>query len=136
MRDSELTVRRIGTIPALLFLAVTGSQAHAQVIDVGRATCREFTALSALERSQMTLWLHGFYSGAALRAQIDRSRLGDLESALFDTCSRQPDLALIGSELRGLVLIGREAAPQPNTQSVPGDTAPSSPAPDRPTPAR
>ncbi len=120
--------------------AAQPSVAVAQVADLSRGTCADFVALSAQERSQVALWLHGFYSGAALRAQIDRSRLPDLEPSLVEVCEKQPSLPLIGAELRGVVLIGREAAPPPpgaQPAPPPGANAPASPPPpDRPTPVR
>jgi len=88
-----------------LVLGLAGSvSAYGQVADLTRASCAQLLDLSPNDRGQLIVWLHGYYAGAAQRALIDRGKLEAARAAIEEVCARNRALALIGSEVRSLLL--------------------------------
>jgi hypothetical protein len=137
---------------ALAAAAILGSAgtASAQVADLRQASCEQLLGMPESERMQLSLWLHGYYAGAAQRSQLDRAKLEDGVAALQKACATNRAMPLIGIEARA-ALTGEPnpMAPQapPPGAAQPGQPAapaappaaitPSAPAgPARPTPLR
>ncbi|KAA2243972.1 HdeA/HdeB family chaperone [Salinarimonas soli] len=130
-------------LSAAVLAMLTGPGA-AQVADLRQASCAQFLEMPAAERTQLALWLHGYYAGAAQRSSLDRGKLEEGAGALQQACSQNRAMPLIGIEARA-ALMGEPnpLAPPPSPPAAPApQVAPASPAatapaaPGRPTPLR
>lgn len=114
-------MRVVRPLVAALAAALLPASVHAQgqVADLSRATCAQLMELRGAERSQLLIWLHGYYAGAAQRPVIDRNRFDQTGESLLRSCQGQPDTPLIGAAAREIFLgdqAGQNApASQPST---------------------
>ncbi len=128
--------RRAIVIGVGAVLAVLHGAGHAQEADFARATCDQFNRLPAADRSQVALWLHGYYAGAAQRPSLDRSQLDEAVSNVKSLCEAEPQTPLLGQKTGALLRgerVPRERAPASSNEAA----APPSPAgtpPSKPTP--
>ncbi len=127
-----------------LVLTVACGPAMGQSADLSQANCAQYLDLPPAERSQLGLWLHGYYAGAAQRSSLDRARLDSGIAALQKACEANRGMPLIGIEARAaLTGEANPAAPQAKPPSpaqgtvAPPATPPAAqPGPGRPTPVR
>ena len=130
-------MKRSGAGAIALLLAVAGgSSVQAQTADLTRATCAQLMDLPRNDRLQLTVWLHGYYAGAAQRPLLDRSRLEDAFAAIQQLCERNRAMLLIGSEARSLFLGEAPPPAQPVSPGTPGTQMPASQTPAVPPSAR
>ncbi|PZU90819.1 MAG: hypothetical protein DI527_13445 [Chelatococcus sp.] len=85
---------------ALAALAAPTAPARAEPIDLTRASCADFTAMSETDRAQLSLWLAGYYAGSAQRPLVDADRIASAPAALAELCAKSPQLPLVGAETR------------------------------------
>lgn len=117
-------MKRTGAAVVTVLMATAASPAaEAQTADLTRATCAQLMDLPRNDRSQLIVWLHGYYAGAAQRAMLDRSKLEDAVAAVQVLCERNRALPLIGSEARALFLGEpplQQPPPAPSGAQAPG----------------
>jgi hypothetical protein len=119
-------LKRTGAGCLSLALSLVGSCAvQAQMADLTRATCAQLMDLPRNDRTQLIVWLHGYYAGAAQRAMLDRTKLEDAVTAVQQVCERNRALPLIGAETRSVFL--GEAAPAAPQPPSPAASAPAIP---------
>jgi hypothetical protein len=113
---------------ALATAAILGSAcpASAQIADLRQASCEQLLGMPAAEQMQLSLWLHGYYAGAAQRSQLDRVKLEDGVAALQQACTANRAMPLIGIEARA-ALTGEPNPMAPQSPS-PGSAQPAQPA--------
>ena len=97
-------MRRKPAAAAVVLGLAASVSAYGQVADLTRASCAQLLDLSPNDRGQLIVWLHGYYAGAAQRAMIDRGKLEAARAAIEEVCARNRAMALIGSEVRSLLL--------------------------------
>lgn len=93
---------RIAALVALAACALAGPPARADSIDLTRATCSDFSAMSEDDRNQLSLWLSGYYAGAAQRPALDPDRISAAPAELGALCAKTPQLPLVGTETRAV----------------------------------
>lgn len=74
--------------------------AAAEPLDLSRASCADFVAMSETDRSQLSLWLAGYYAGGAQRPLLDPERIAAAPAALAELCAKSPQMPLVGAETR------------------------------------
>ena len=134
--------------PLALMAVLVAGGALAQGADLRQASCAQFLDMPSSERSQLGLWLHGFYAGAAQRTTLHRDRVNEGLASLEKACELNRAMPLIGMEARA-ALTGEqnpmEKPPAPSAQpappaapsvAAPAPTPPSGASPGRPTPLR
>ncbi len=95
------------------FLAVTAllvanlvlsGAVRAEGIDLTRASCADFAAMSDNDQTQLSLWLAGYFAGSAMRPLLDLEKITAAPAALTALCAKSPQLALVGAETRAVFL--------------------------------
>lgn len=92
------------TALAVLAMAVCapGGAAHSESLDLTGASCADFTAMAENDRSQIALWLAGYYAGGAQRPLLDVAKVLAAPAELVALCTKSPQLALVGAETRAV----------------------------------
>lgn len=98
--------RPLLSIPVALSVMVlsAGHGAKAEALDLMRATCADFMAMSGNDQSQLSLWLAGYYAGGAQRALIDIAKIAAAPAELQAVCTKAPQTPLIGPETRAVFM--------------------------------
>jgi hypothetical protein len=78
--------------------------AHAEGVDLTRATCADFTAMSENDQTQLSLWLAGYFAGSAMRPLLDLEKIMAAPAGLTALCSKTPQLPLVGAETRAVFM--------------------------------
>lgn len=94
---------------APLFLVAGLQAAPAEVLDLSRASCTDYASMSENDRTQLSLWLAGYFAGSAMRPLLDPDRIAMAPAALAELCAKSPQTALVGAETRAVFI----AAPTP-----------------------
>lgn len=135
--------KRFRAVLGLVLTAACGP-ALGQSADLSQASCAQYLDLPVAERSQLGLWLHGYYAGAAQRSSLDRARLDSGIAALQKACEANRGLPLIGIEARAaltgdpspVATPAKPPSPAPGTAATPVTPPAAQPGPGRPTPVR
>lgn len=100
---------RIGLFGTLaLPFALLATPAASQPVDLSAATCADFGQMSPTDREMLSLWLAGYFAGAAQQPQLDAERLAAVPAELAALCEKSPALRLVGAEARA-VFAGKAA---------------------------
>ncbi|MFN3673880.1 MAG: HdeA/HdeB family chaperone [Bosea sp. (in: a-proteobacteria)] len=94
--------RRILLLAALC-LSVS-SPAFAQQLNLMQATCADYSGMSENDRTQLSLWLAGYFAGGAQRPEIDLSRIAAAPAELVALCAKAPQAPLISAESRAVFM--------------------------------
>lgn len=78
--------------------------AHAEGVDLTRATCADFSAMSENDQTQLSLWLAGYFAGSAMRPLLDLEKITAAPAGLTALCSKSPQLPLVGAETRAVFM--------------------------------
>src|SRR4051794_28257157 len=78
--------------------------APAQTVDLTRTTCADYATLSAADRDQLAVWLHGYFAGAAQRSSLDPTRVAASAALLQKACEVAAAMPLIGPATRAIFL--------------------------------
>lgn len=97
------TLTQAALVTALAAAPIGSAPAGAEPVDLSRLTCAEFLDSGTTERTQIALWLHGFYAGAAQRPSLDLELLQRGLSEMERACGRRTSLPLLGAETRALL---------------------------------
>ncbi|WP_310149360.1 HdeA/HdeB family chaperone [Bosea sp. BE125] len=89
---------------ALAASMLGGNRVNAEALDLMRATCADFVAMNGNDRNQLSLWLAGYYAGAAQRPLIDLDKIMSAPAELAALCAKTPQLPLVGAETRAVFL--------------------------------
>lgn len=91
---------------ATLFLASVSapSSVRAEGVDLTRASCADFSAMSENDQTQLSLWLAGYFAGSAMRPLLDLEKITAAPAGLAALCSKSPQLPLVGPEARGVFI--------------------------------
>ncbi|KPF72831.1 hypothetical protein IP69_03005 [Bosea sp. AAP35] len=104
---SMVTVPK-GAVPFLaastLLLVSVASGVQAEGVDLTRARCTDFTAMSENDQTQLSLWLAGYFAGSAMRPLLDLEKITAAPTALMALCTKSPELALVGAETRAIFI--------------------------------
>lgn len=93
------------------FVALSSAlSAQAQQLNLQAATCSDFSGMNETDRSQLSLWLAGYFAGGAQRPEIDLTRIAAAPAELSALCAKTPQAPLISAESRAVFL---PAAPAP-----------------------
>lgn len=95
-----LRLRSLLSLAALLAASTCALQAAAQSLDLTQAHCSDYVAMSEDDRSQLSLWLAGYYAGGAQRPLLDLDKIKAAPAALAELCAKSPQLPLVGAETR------------------------------------
>lgn len=86
-------------------LLVAGLQlAQAEALDLSRASCADFVSMNENDRTQLSLWLAGYFAGSAMRPLLDTDKVTAAPAALAELCAKSPQLALVGAETRAVFI--------------------------------
>lgn len=98
-------VRPLPTAMLLLVasLFVTPS-ARAEALDLTRASCSDFAAMNETDKTQLSLWLAGYFAGSAMRPLLDLDKITAAPAALTELCSKSPQLGLVSAETRAVFI--------------------------------
>lgn len=95
-----------GALARLAFLAAAtlpgGGPALGQSVDLGRATCADFSAMTSNDQAQISLWLAGYFAGGAQKPLLDIDKIAAAPAELQQICAKAPQLSLVGAETRAL----------------------------------
>lgn len=83
-------------------LPLTGARAEA--VDLTRASCADFVAMSENDQTQLSLWLAGYFAGSAMRPLLDLEKITAAPAGLAALCSKSPQLPLVGAETRAVFM--------------------------------
>lgn len=126
-------------LAALLIAApavLAPDRAGAEPADLSTARCADLVRASAPEQREVILWLSGYYAGAAGRPIVDRQWIEAATVAVPQVCAQRREMALIGLEMRALI-VGEASvpppAPNPSAQ-LPAAQVPPAPAAESPAP--
>ncbi len=78
--------------------------AQAEGIDLTRASCADFTAMSENDQTQLSLWLAGYFAGSAMRPLLDLEKITAAPAGLTALCTKSPQLPLVGAETRAVFM--------------------------------
>jgi hypothetical protein len=95
-------VRSVLAAPLLLVMGLQAAQAEA--LDLSRASCADFVSMSENDRTQLSLWLAGYFAGSAMRPLLDVEKVTAAPAALAELCAKSPQLALVGAETRAVFI--------------------------------
>lgn len=95
-------VRSVLAAPLLLVMGLQAAQA--QALDLSRASCADFVSMSENDRTQLSLWLAGYFAGSAMRPLLDIEKVTAAPAALAELCAKSPQLALVGAETRAVFI--------------------------------
>ena len=87
---------------ALLLGSLSG--ARAESVDLTRASCADFVAMSENDQTQLSLWLAGYFAGSAMRPLLDLEKITAAPAGLTALCSKSPQLPLVGAETRAVFI--------------------------------
>lgn len=92
------------TAAALLVTAslLLSTGARSEALDLTRASCSDFAAMNETDKTQLSLWLAGYFAGSAMRPLLDLDKITAAPAALTELCSKSPQLALVGAETRAV----------------------------------
>ncbi len=90
----------------ILAMATAGlsTPARAQQLNLLAATCADFSGMSETDRSQLSLWLAGYFAGGAQRPEIDLARIAAAPTELAALCTKTPQAPLISAESRAVFM--------------------------------
>lgn len=92
-------------VTALLLASLSApSSARAQGLDLTRASCADFVAMSENDQTQLSLWLAGYFAGSAMRPLLDLEKITAAPAGLAALCSKSPQLPLVGAETRAVFI--------------------------------
>jgi hypothetical protein len=80
------------------------SGAHAEGVDLTRASCSDFAAMSENDQTQLSLWLAGYFAGSAMRPLLDLEKITAAPAGLAALCAKSPQLPLVGAETRAVFM--------------------------------
>lgn len=98
------------TVPALtaasliIMTAFAPSSVRAEGIDLTRARCADFIAMTEGDQSQLSLWLAGYFAGSATRPVLDLEKITAAPAGLTALCTKSPQLPLVGPEARDIFM--------------------------------
>lgn len=78
--------------------------ARAEGVDLTRASCADFTAMSENDQTQLSLWLAGYFAGSAMRPLLDLEKITAAPAGLTALCAKSPQAALVGAETRAIFI--------------------------------
>ena len=78
--------------------------AHAEGVDLSRASCADFTAMSENDQTQLSLWLAGYFAGSAMRPLLDLEKITAAPAGLAALCAKSPQAPLVSAETRALFI--------------------------------
>lgn len=78
--------------------------AHAEAVDLTRASCADFTAMTENDQTQLSLWLAGYFAGSAMRPLLDLEKITAAPAGLTALCAKSPQLPLVGAETRAVFI--------------------------------
>ena len=86
-------------VRALVVMAAVAlaSPASAQVLDLGTATCKDFTAGKKEVATAIVLWLSGYYTKDDDPQVIDFDKVRAKSDKLADFCSKNPGAGLLNA---------------------------------------
>ncbi|KQU50887.1 hypothetical protein ASG72_13740 [Bosea sp. Leaf344] len=90
-------------VPAIA-ACISAMPAGAQQLNLLAATCADFSGMSETDRSQLSLWLAGYFAGGAQRPEIDLGRVAAAPAALSELCAKTPQAPLISAESRAVFM--------------------------------
>jgi hypothetical protein len=80
------------------------SGAWAETLDLSQASCSDFAAMNEDDRTQLSLWLAGYFAGGAMRPLLDLEKILAAPAALGALCEKTPQAPLIGPEARAVFI--------------------------------
>lgn len=80
------------------------AEARAEGVDLARASCADFIAMSENDQTQISLWLAGYFAGSAMRPLLDLEKITAAPAGLAALCSKSPQLPLVGAETRAVFM--------------------------------
>lgn len=83
-------------------LAVATGGAHAESVDLAQATCADFAGMNGNDQAQLSLWLAGYFAGAAQKPLLDLDKINAAPGALQALCAKSPQLSLVSAETRAV----------------------------------
>jgi len=90
---------------ALLIAPVAApAGAHAEALDLTQASCSDFVAMSEGDRTQLSLWLAGYFAGHAMRPLLDLEKIAAAPAELGALCGKIPQAPLVGPETRAVFI--------------------------------
>lgn len=90
---------------ALLLVSLSlPSSVRAEGLDLTRASCADFVAMSENDQTQLSLWLAGYFAGSAMRPLLDLEKITAAPAGLAALCSKSPQLPLVGAETRAVFM--------------------------------
>lgn len=95
-------VRSLLAAPLILLAGLHGARAEA--LDLSRASCADFVGMNETDRTQLSLWLAGYFAGSAMRPLLDTDKVTAAPAALAELCAKSPQLALVGAETRAVFI--------------------------------
>lgn len=101
---SSPTVTVFRAASLLLVASFTSSSVRAEGIDLARASCADFIAMSETDQTQLSLWLAGYFAGSAMRPLLDLEKITAAPAGLVALCSKAPQLPLVGPEARSVFI--------------------------------
>lgn len=81
-----------------------GSAARAEGVDLSRASCADFTAMSENDQTQLSLWLAGYFAGSAMRPTLDLEKIAAAPASLAAHCAKSPQAPLVSGETRAIFI--------------------------------
>jgi len=100
----ELRWRRFAVLAGVMATLCPAGIVRAEPIDLMRATCADFVAMNGNDRSQISLWLAGYFAGGAQRPMLDIEKIAAAPEALAEICAKTPQAPLIGAETRAVFI--------------------------------
>ena len=92
-------------VAALLLASLSlTSSVRAEGVDLTRASCADFVAMSGNDQTQLSLWLAGYFAGSAMRPLLDLEKITAAPAGLTALCSKSPQLPLVGAETRAVFI--------------------------------
>ncbi|MBX9908606.1 MAG: HdeA family protein [Beijerinckiaceae bacterium] len=96
--------RRLAVLAGVMAGLCSAGNVRAEPIDLMRATCADFVAMNGNDRSQISLWLAGYFAGGAQRPMLDIEKIAAAPEALAELCAKAPQAPLIGAETRAVFI--------------------------------
>lgn len=83
---------------------LTAPGAYAEGVDLSRASCGDFTAMSESDQTQLSLWLAGYFAGSAMRPMLDLEKIAAAPAGLAAHCAKSPQAPLVSGETRAIFM--------------------------------
>ncbi len=80
---------------AIAMLATLGTAtAHAEVLDLGKVSCGAFAAMDGVSKTNVAVWLNGYYMNENDDPIINWDKVNDLGNALVKYCAANAEMKL------------------------------------------